>query len=76
MAMCYYKLDFYDVSQELLSTYLSHYPESIIALNLKACNIFKLYNGKAAEAELKLLTDSPHSYQFAQDLIKHNMVRS
>ncbi len=74
MAMCYYKLDYFDVSQDLLATYLSHCPTSIIALNLKACNIFKLYNGKAAAAELKLITEQPHSYKFADDLLKHNMV--
>jgi intraflagellar transport protein 56 len=26
-------------------------------MNLKACNHFRLYNGKAAEAELKALAD-------------------
>ena len=56
--------------------YLQQFPDSAIAINLKACNHFRLYNGKAAEAELKALQDmaSP-SFQFAQDLIKHNLVR-
>ncbi|XP_071814529.1 intraflagellar transport protein 56-like [Apostichopus japonicus] len=75
VALCYYKLDYYDVSQEVLAVYLQHFPDSAIALNLKACNHFRLYNGKAAEAELKNLQDlaSP-SFTFAQDLIKHNLV--
>ncbi|XP_033630957.1 intraflagellar transport protein 56-like isoform X1 [Asterias rubens] len=75
VALCYYKLDYYDVSQEVLAVYLQHYSDSAIALNLKACNHFRLYNGKAAEAELKNLQDlaSP-SFTFAQDLIKHNLV--
>ncbi|XP_022095489.1 intraflagellar transport protein 56-like isoform X4 [Acanthaster planci] len=75
VALCYYKLDYYDVSQEVLAVYLQHYNDSAIALNLKACNHFRLYNGKAAEAELKNLQDlaSP-SFTFAQDLIKHNLV--
>ncbi|XP_057310931.1 intraflagellar transport protein 56-like [Hydractinia symbiolongicarpus] len=75
VALCYYKLDYFDVSQEVLSVYLQHYPDSAIAINLKACNHFKLYNGKAAEAELKSLQEmtSP-SFNYAKDLIKHNLV--
>lgn len=75
VALCYYKLDYYDVSQEVLAVYLQHHPDSAIATNLKACNHFRLYNGKAAEAELKSLQDlaSP-SFTFARDLIKHNLV--
>jgi len=75
VALCYYKLDYYDVSQEVLAVYLQQFPDSAIAINLKACNHFRLYNGKAAEAELKSLQDiaSP-SFTFACDLIKHNLV--
>jgi len=75
VALCYYKLDYYDVSQEVLAVYLQHFPDSTVAINLKACNHFRLYNGKAAEAELKNLSDvcSP-SFKFASDLIKHNLV--
>lgn len=75
VALCYYKLDYYDVSQEVLAVYLQHFPDSTVAINLKACNHFRLYNGKAAEAELKNLADvcSP-SFKFASDLIKHNLV--
>ena len=40
---------------QVLAVYLQHYPTSVIAMNLKACNHFKLYNGKAAEQELKTL---------------------
>merc|ERR1711998_617072 len=39
----------------------------------KACNHFRLYNGRAAEAELKVLSDQGHNLQ-ANDLIRHNMV--
>ena len=55
VALCYYKLDYYDVSQEVLAVYLQQIPDSTIALNLKACNHFRLYNGKAAEVVLKLV---------------------
>jgi intraflagellar transport protein 56 len=73
VAMCYYKLDYYDVSLEILSVYLQAFPDSPIALNLKACNHFRLYNGKAAEGELKLLTDKG-SNVLNSDLIRHNLV--
>ena len=55
IALCYYKLDFYDVSQEVLSVYLQKIPDSLIALNLKACNIYRLYNGRSAETEIRSL---------------------
>lgn len=45
-----------DVSLEILAAYLQAHPDSAIALNLKACNQFRLYDGKAAEAELSPLT--------------------
>ena len=55
VALCYYKLDFYDLSQEVLMPYLQKYPDSVIAINLKACNNYKVCSGKSAEAELKSL---------------------
>uniref|UniRef100_A0AAX7SMW7 Intraflagellar transport protein 56 n=1 Tax=Astatotilapia calliptera TaxID=8154 RepID=A0AAX7SMW7_ASTCA len=75
VALCYYKLDYYDVSQEVLAVYLQSISDSTIALNLKACNHYRLYNGKAAEAELKNLIDiSSCSFEFAKELIRHNLV--
>ncbi|XP_078723146.1 intraflagellar transport protein 56 isoform X2 [Lampetra fluviatilis] len=75
VALCYYKLDYYDVSQEVLAVYLQHFTDSATAINLKACNHFRLYNGKAAEMELKNLQEmaSP-SFEFAKELVKHNLV--
>jgi intraflagellar transport protein 56 len=76
VALCYYKLDYYDVSNEILAPYLSKYPTSIIAVNLKAANQFRLYEGKAAEAELKELMEllSASSQNVENDLIRHNLV--
>ena len=75
VALCYYRLDYYDVSQEVLAVYLQHFPDSAIALNLKACNHFRLYNGKAAEQELKILSDQASgNFRFGKDLIDHNLV--
>lgn len=70
LALCYYKLDYYDISLEVLDSYLGKYPDSIIAINLKACNRFRLANGRAAEIELKNF----NGIQFGADLIKHNLV--
>lgn len=63
VAMCYYKLDYYDVSLEILAVYLQAYPDSAIGVNLKACNHFRLYNGKAAEAELKVIEDACYEFK-------------
>lgn len=41
VALCYYKLDYYDVSQEVLGVYLAQHPTSAVANNLKACNLFR-----------------------------------
>ena len=71
--MCYYKLDYYDVSLEILAVYLQSNPDSAIGMNLKACNHFRLYNGKAAEAELKVLSDKGVNLM-SNELIRHNMV--
>ena len=75
VALCYYKLDYFDVSQEVLSVYLQQFPDSVTAVNLKACNFFKLYNAKAAETELKTLAEKlSGNFHYADDLIKHNLV--
>jgi intraflagellar transport protein 56 len=75
ISMCYYRLDYYDVSLEILTMYLNHYPDSVTAINLKACNHFRLYNGKAAEAELQVLKDaSAAAHTLDNDLIRHNIV--
>lgn len=75
IALCYYKLDYYDVSQEVLGQYLAQYPDSATTINLKACNYFRLFNGKQAEAELQQLqTLASTSFEYAQELIKHNLV--
>ncbi|XP_053986821.1 intraflagellar transport protein 56 [Hylaeus anthracinus] len=75
VALCYYKLDYYDVAQEVLQVYLQKYPDSAIAINLKACNHFRLYNGSAAQNEMKQLVEKmSSSFNFGYDLIRHNTV--
>jgi intraflagellar transport protein 56 len=94
--MCYNRLDYYDVSLEILAPYLQQFPDSTIATNLKvyrhgspgiksisltkwnrkACNHFRLYDGRAAEEELKPVLDAIASSSNApeNELIKHNLV--
>lgn len=72
LGLCYYKLDYYDISQEALDLYILKHPDSIIAINLKACNRFRLVNGRAAENELKNLIRTDGI--FGSDLIMHNLV--
>lgn len=75
LALCYYKLDYYDVAAELLQTYISQQPNSIVAINLKACNTFRLYNGKAAETELKKVLDTSNLAKlYGAELLQHNLV--
>jgi intraflagellar transport protein 56 len=76
VALCYYKMDYYDVSLEILSAYLAQNPTSIIAVNLKACNQYQIYNGKQAEAELKTLENYYKSGKLFEDydLLRHNLV--
>jgi len=75
VALCYYKLDYYDVSLEILAAYLQAHPDSAVALNLKACNQFRLYDGKAAEAELAPLTKEAVTVdKIKSGLVRHNMV--
>ncbi|XP_055907233.1 intraflagellar transport protein 56 [Eupeodes corollae] len=71
LALCFYKLDYYDMSQEVLDVYLAKHPDSTIAINLKACNRFRLFNGRVAEQEIKNIADNG---TFGADLIKHNLV--
>ena len=63
------------MSLEILQVYLQQNPDSVVAVNLKACNHFRLYNGKAAEAELKVLADKQGVAitQYDNDLVRHNL---
>eukprot|EP00217_Crustomastix_stigmatica_P015940 CAMPEP_0183789418 /NCGR_PEP_ID=MMETSP0803_2-20130417/410_1 /TAXON_ID=195967 /ORGANISM="Crustomastix stigmata, Strain CCMP3273" /LENGTH=557 /DNA_ID=CAMNT_0026033587 /DNA_START=70 /DNA_END=1743 /DNA_ORIENTATION=+ len=73
VALCYCKLDYYDVSLEILAGYLQQFPDSALAINLKACNHFRLYNGKAAEVELKALAEHSSGSYLDNDLVRHNL---
>eukprot|EP00798_Chlamydomonas_sp_ICE-L_P013897 gene13897-19824_t len=74
VALCYCKLDYYDVSLEILQVYLNAFADSALAVNLKACNAFRMYNGKAAENELRSLAELSNGSYLENDLIRHNLV--
>lgn len=76
VALCYYKMDYYDVSLEILQSYLTAYPTSVLAVNLKACNQYQLYSGKAAEDALKPLQQAYEGGNVFNDndLLRHNLV--
>lgn len=76
VALCYYKMDYYDVSLEILAVYLGLHPDSVVGVNLRACNHYHLYNGKGAEAELKALSNASTAGNVLQDndLLRHNLV--
>ncbi len=77
VAMCYYKLEYYDIAQEVLSIYLQHHPTSFTAINLKSCNYYKLFNNQAAEQELRLFLEKTSAdFHYGSDLLKHNLVRN
>lgn len=57
VAYCFFELDRFDTSNDILSPYLISYPLSIIGLNLKSCNNYRLYNGKVAEQDIKPILD-------------------
>ena len=38
VALCYYKMDYYDVSLEILQVYLGIHADSVVGVNLRACN--------------------------------------
>ncbi len=40
LALCYYRQEFFEVSQEIVEAYLSKHPKSLFAVNLQACNVF------------------------------------
>jgi intraflagellar transport protein 56 len=75
IALCYYRLDYYDVSLEVLNGYLGTHPDSAVALNLKACNHYRLYNGQSAEEQLKpLLELESEANGKRNELVEHNLV--
>ncbi|KAG8236458.1 hypothetical protein J437_LFUL016909 [Ladona fulva] len=74
-AYCYYKTGYLEKAQEVLHSYLQQFPDSAIGINLKACIYYQLYDGKAADAELKNIKDKVlQGLSCYRDLVQHNCV--
>jgi len=76
IALCLYKLDHFRISLDFVSKYLSKFPDSASALNLRACNHFRVFDGPRADADLQLLADKLQSsaHAFGRELVEHNLV--
>ena len=73
IAMCQYKLDYYDASIECLQPYLQLHPSSPIAVNLQASNHCLMFeNSKAIAALEGLVSDSADAAH--DQLTRHNTV--
>lgn len=53
-----------------MQLYLSKVPDSVLAVNLKACNTFRLSTGRAAEEELQQLKSQMGVNLLANELIR------
>ena len=73
ISAAYLQQDYSDVASELLAVYLQAHPDSAVAINLKACTQYRLFNGKAAFAELQHLLESGSNAR-KNDLLQHNAV--
>ncbi|GFY39333.1 hypothetical protein TNIN_389531 [Trichonephila inaurata madagascariensis] len=56
--------------------FLQHYPDSTTAINLKACNHFCLYNGKAAEVVFQRGEGALQSYFYNADTFNFNSAQA
>lgn len=76
IALCYYKMEYFDVSLEILSGYETFDPESIFTANLKACNNYQVYSGKNAEEALRPIQQKFKGGDLFKenDLLRHNLV--
>lgn len=74
IAMCQFKLDQFEDSNESVDAYLQANSDSAVALNLKACDYLRLFDAEIAESQLlQIRKFSSSSYEFVDSLIKHNV---
>jgi intraflagellar transport protein 56 len=74
IAMCEFKSDQFTEANDSIDSYLADQSDSAIALNLKACAYWRLFDPALAESQiLQIKKFSSASYQFVDDLIVHNL---
>ena len=76
LSMCYYKNEYFDIALDLVNHYISIHPDSIIAVNLKACIEYSS-NGNDKEAK-KILFDLQEKTKKSDliednDILRHNL---
>ena len=76
LSMCYYKNEYFDIALDLVNHYISIHPDSIIAVNLKACIEYSS-NGNDKEAkkilfDLQEKTKQPDLIE-DNDILRHNL---
>ncbi|EAY14740.1 hypothetical protein TVAG_038480 [Trichomonas vaginalis G3] len=74
IAMCQFKLDNYDESNEAVDVYLQINSDSAVALNLKSCDYLRIFDANTAESQLlQIRKFSSATYGFVDSLINHNL---
>lgn len=74
IAMCQYKIDSFEESNESVDQYLGVNSDSAVALNLKSCDYLRLFEPDIAESQiLQIQKFSSSSYDFVASLVKHNI---
>ena len=74
IAMCQFKLDQWEESNEAVDLYLSENSDSAVALNLKSCDYLKLFDYDIAESQLlQIRKFSSAAYDFVDVLVNHNL---
>jgi intraflagellar transport protein 56 len=74
IAMCQFKLDDFEASNEAVDLYLSENSDSAVALNLKSCDYFRLFGQEIAESQLlQIRKFSSAAYDFIDNLVTHNL---
>lgn len=75
IAMCQFKLDQFQESNDSVDQYLAVNSDSAVGLNLKACDYFRLFSPDVAESQLlQIRKFASASYNFVDSLIQHNLV--
>ncbi|KAI3383089.1 hypothetical protein SNEBB_006666 [Seison nebaliae] len=74
IALCYYKIDSYEMSMELLNSSIPRNDVSLTASILKAAVQYRLYGPEQALKEMNMLQDTwPDDIAYGKPLIKHNI---
>ena len=75
IAMCLFKMENYEESNENVDQYLSVNSDSAVSLNLKSCVYLKLFGSEVAESQLlQIKKFSSSNFSFVDTLINHNLV--